>query len=84
MSWSLRIKQSAAKALAKIPQADRLRLIEAIDKLKTHPAAGSVLKGEFYGLRRVRVGDYRIIYELRNKELIVLVVRIAHRKEVYR
>ncbi len=79
-----RIYQSAAKALGKIPQADRLRLIEAIDKLKTHPAAGSVLKGEFYGLRRVRVGDFRIIYELRNKELIVLVVRIAHRKEVYR
>ncbi len=79
-----RIYQSAAKALGKIPQADRLRLIEAIDKLITHPAAGSVLKGEFYGLRRVRVGDFRIIYELRNKELIVLVVRIAHRKEVYR
>ena len=84
MSWSLRIKQSAAKALAKIPQADRLRLIEAIDKLKAHPASGSVLKGEFYGLRRVRVGDYRIVYELRENELVILVVRIAHRREVYR
>ena len=84
MSYSISIKQSALKALAKIDAAQRLRLIEAIDKLKTNPAAGSVLKGEFSGLRRIRIGDYRIVYEIQNEQLIILVVRIAHRREIYK
>lgn len=84
MSYSLKIKASAAKALRRIDKPDRLRLISAIDRLANEPAAGGVLKGEFSGLRRLRVGDYRIIYEVIHKELTVLVVRIGHRREVYR
>jgi mRNA interferase RelE/StbE len=84
MSYSISIKQSAFKALAKIDVPQRKRLIEAIDKLKTNPAAGSVLKGEFSGLRRIRIGDYRIVYEVQDDKLIILVIRIAHRCEVYR
>lgn len=84
MNYSLSIKQSAFKALAKIDAPQRKRLIEAIDKLKTNPVAGSVLKGEFSGLRRIRVGDYRIVYEVHEEKLIILVIRIAHRREVYK
>lgn len=84
MSWSVRIKRSAAKSLRKIQPHDRRRLISTIDSLATEPHAGSVLKGEFAGLRRIRVGSYRIVYEAREQELIILVVRVAHRKEVYR
>lgn len=84
MTYSLRIKGSAAKALRRVPKADRVRLIEAIDRLATEPAAGGVLKGEFQGLRRLRVGTYRIIYEVRDDELTILVIRIGHRKDVYR
>lgn len=84
MAYSLTIKASAAKALKRIDRQDRLRLVEAIDRLKDEPAAGGVLKGEFRGLRRLRVGDYRIIYEVIEDELVVLVVRIGHRKDVYR
>jgi hypothetical protein len=51
MRCSLRIKQSAAKALASLPKVDRERLVEAIDLLCDTPAAGSALKGEFEGLR---------------------------------
>ncbi|MEA5474657.1 hypothetical protein VB716_10540 [Synechococcus sp. CCY9201] len=54
MRCSLRIKRSAAKALAALPKADRLRVVEAIDLLCDTPAAGSALKGEFEGLRRLR------------------------------
>ena len=46
--------------------------------------AGTRLKGELSGLRRIRDGDYRIIYELRKTELVVLVLRVAHRREAYR
>ncbi len=84
MTYSLRIKKSAAKALAKLPRDDRLRLIEAIDRLREEPNAGGVLKGEFAGLRRLRVDGYRIIYEVIDDRLVVLVIRIGHRRDVYR
>jgi mRNA interferase RelE/StbE len=84
MRCSLRIKRSAAKNLAALPRQDRERLVDAIDKLRDVPAAGSALKGEFEGLRRLRVGHYRIVYEWQRSELVVLVVRIGHRKDVYR
>jgi mRNA interferase RelE/StbE len=81
---SLRIKRSAAKALAALPKADRVRVVDAIDRLCDMPAAGSALKGEFEGLRRLRVGPYRVVYESRQRELVILVVRTGHRREVYR
>ena len=84
MTYSLQIKRSAAKALAKITKTDRIRLVEAIDRLRKEPNAGGVLKGEFAGLRRLRVGNYRIIYEVIDKQLVVLGIRVGHRKEVYR
>ena len=84
MTYSLQIKRSAAKSLSKIAKNDRIRLIEAIDRLREEPNAGGVLKGEFEGLRRLRVGSYRIIYEVIDEQLVILVVRIGHRKGVYR
>ena len=84
MSYLISIKKSALKALSKIELAQRQQLVDAIEKLKTNPAAGSVLKGEFSGLRRIRIGDYRIVYEVQNEQLVILVIRIAHRREVYR
>lgn len=84
MAWSIRIKASAAKTLRKIDPPQRRRLVSAIDRLASEPHAGSVLKGEFAGLRRIRIGAYRIIYEARDHELVVLVVRVSHRKDVYR
>ena len=58
--------------------------MRAIDSLGEHPLKESPLKGENLGLRRLRVGDYRIVYEVLDGELVVLVVRIAQRREVYR
>ncbi|MFV2074418.1 MAG: type II toxin-antitoxin system RelE/ParE family toxin [Thermoanaerobaculales bacterium] len=84
MIYSLQIKRSAAKALARISKNDRFRLIEAIDRLRAEPNAGGVLKGEFAGLRRLRVGSFRIIYEVIDDQLLVLVVRVAHRSHAYR
>lgn len=84
VSYSVRIKRSAARDLAGISQPVRTRVIHAIDGLREQPLAGVPLKGDLRGLRRVRVGDYRIVYELLRSELIVLVVRVAHRREAYR
>jgi mRNA interferase RelE/StbE len=84
VSFSVKIKASAAKALRALPRADRERLAAAIDRLADEPHAGGALKGEFLGLRRLRVGRYRIVYEVLDRELTVLVVRIGHRRDVYR
>ncbi len=84
MTYSLQIKRSAAKALAKITKTDRIRLVEAIDRLRKEPNAGGVLKGEFAGLRRLRVGSYRIIFEVIDEQLVVLGIRVGYRREVYR
>lgn len=84
MSYSIKIKRSAAKELRRLSPEDRHRLVIAIDRLAGEPFAGSVLKGEFSGLRRLRVGPYRIIYEALHQELTVLVVRVGRRGSVYR
>jgi mRNA interferase RelE/StbE len=84
MTYSVSIKQSALKSLKNIAREDRLRIIEAIDQLKVNPAAGGVLKGEYSGLRRIRIGSYRVVYEMHDEKLTVLVIRIGHRREVYR
>ena len=84
MSFSIRIKESAAKELRRVAKPDRARIVAAIDRLAETPHLGTSLKGDLRGLRRIRVGDYRILYEVRDKELVVLVVRVAHRGDAYR
>lgn len=84
MNYSIRIKRSAAKELARIPRPERARLVASIDELAENPFLGESLKGKLRGLRRIRVGAYRIIYELLDKALVVLVVRVAHRQSAYR
>ncbi|HEX7185316.1 MAG TPA: type II toxin-antitoxin system RelE/ParE family toxin [Thermoanaerobaculia bacterium] len=83
MNFSSKIKARAAKSLSRIPKAERSRLIQAIDRLRREPLAGGTPRGEFSGLRRLRVGDYRIVYEVLHEQVTVLVVRIGHRREVY-
>jgi mRNA interferase RelE/StbE len=46
------------------------------------PHVGKLLKGEFSGLWRIRAGEYRVIYEINEGQVLVLVVRVAHRKQL--
>ncbi|MDE0281007.1 MAG: type II toxin-antitoxin system RelE/ParE family toxin [Gammaproteobacteria bacterium] len=84
MSFSIRIKGSAAKELRRVAKQDQARIVAAIDRLSETPRVGTILKGDLRGLRRLRVGDYRILYEVQDDELIVLVVRVAHRGQANR
>lgn len=85
MAYRIQIKPQAEKALAKIPNPHRRRIANAIDGLAKAPRLEGCTKltgaDDAY---RIRVGDYRIVYEIVDKVLIVYIVRIAHRKEVYR
>ena len=82
MDWSVRIKRSALKDLSRIGKSERLRLVAAIDGLAQNPYRGSALKGELTGLRRIRVASYRVIYEIREHEFIILVVSAGHRRDI--
>ena len=84
MPFSVRIKASAAKELAAIDATNRQRLVAAIDALAMDPLRGQALKGGLTGLRRIRVGDFRVVYEVRQTEVVVLVVCVGHRREVCR
>lgn len=84
MIYSVRIKRSAAKDLKRIPVADRQKIAVAIESLASQPLQGKVLKGALRGLRRIRVGRYRVIYEVQDQVLVILVVRVAGRAEAYR
>jgi mRNA interferase RelE/StbE len=85
VSYSILFLPSARKALAKLPKADQARVDQQVLALADNPRPTGCLKlSGPSGLWRIRVGDYRVVYEIRDKELIVLVVSIAHRREVYR
>lgn len=84
MSYVVRIKRSAEKELARIPKPDRQRVVEAIDRLGENPHAGSVLKGEHQGLRRIRVGAWRVLYEVDDEASVVSILRAARRRDAYR
>jgi mRNA interferase RelE/StbE len=76
---------SARRALLGLPRAAAQRIRMAIDALADAPRPhGSIKLAGGEGFLRIRVGDYRVVYLVRDRELIVLVVRIADRKDVYR
>lgn len=83
--YQIEVKPSASKALSELPREAQERIRARIDGLADDPRPYGVkrLKGP-EGFLRLRVGDYRVIYTVRDDVLLVLVVRIAHRREVYR
>lgn len=60
------------------------RLVGLIDRLPTDPFQGKPLKGEKEGCYSLRYGDYRIIYEVYSKEKVIHLIRVGHRREIYR
>lgn len=83
--YRVELKRSAAKELRSLPATIISRIDEAITALGSdpRPPGAKKLVGE-ENLYRIRVGDYRIVYLVRDDVLVVLVIRIAHRREVYR
>lgn len=85
MSYEIRYVPSAAKAIRKLDKATARRLINAIGELARDPRPpGCIqLKGG-NGELRIRVGNHRVVYDVQDDELLVLVVQVSHRREVYR
>ena len=83
-SISIRWERRAFKELAALPRTAQQRLITAAESLASRPLKGEQLSGEWHGLRRLRVGRYRLIYAFDGDRLLILIVRVGHRREVYR
>ena len=85
LTMTVTILPAALRNLATLPKADQKRVIERIDGLATdpRPAGEKALQGQ-HGLYRLRSGNYRIIYRIEDDRLLVLVIKIGHRRDVYR
>jgi len=85
LKYRIEFKRSAAKALRKIPKSDQKRIAVKIDSLSENlpDPATTKMKGD-NPFHRIRVGDYRIIYEIHGDILLIVILKIGHRKEVYR
>jgi len=85
MSYRVEFRPAALRGMRRIPQPFKTRLMTAIAALAETPRPpGCVRLQGPEGFHRVRVGDYRIVYLVEDRVLLICVVRVAHRKDVYR
>lgn len=84
MTYTVEFTTAAARQVRKLPRAERGKILHAISRLEADPRPQGARKlvGEKTAWR-IRVGDYRVIYDVFDQELLVTVVRAAHRREVY-
>ncbi len=85
MNYVLEYKSSVKKELRKLANHDRTAIVQKIENLKDNPLpeGSAKLKGTV-NLFRIRHGDYRVIYQLQNKVLLIIIIRIGHRLEIYK
>lgn len=84
-SYKIEWKRSAVKELEKLPRKTLARVIEAVDDLGHDPYPDGVRKlAGAERTYRIRVGDYRVLYSMFDDQLIIEIIRVKHRKDVYR
>lgn len=88
MAWRIEFVPAAAKEIKKLGHLEAARIITTLETriavLDDPRSLGSALTGELGGLWRWRIGDYRVIARIVDERITILVVRIGHRREVYR
>lgn len=88
MAWRIEFLPDAAKELRKLDRTAAARIIKTLEEriasLDDPRALGSALVGDHASLWRWRIGDYRVVARIEDEQITILVVRVAHRREVYR
>ncbi len=84
MAFILVLKPSAKKELANLEVADRVKARVVLEAILENPFSGKKLTGELPNQYSMRAWPFRVVYEIRKRELIILVLRIRHRKNAYR
>lgn len=83
MAYNIVYKKSVERDLKNLSKAEAAKILGQIEgRLSRKPEAFPMLKGHFAGLRKYRIGDYRVIYAIIGND--VLILRVGHRREVYR
>ena len=83
MAYNINYKKSVERDLSRLDKKEARRILDNIEKeLSEHAEAYPALKGEFAGLRKMRVGNYRVIFSVINQNVIIL--RIGHRQAIYK
>lgn len=82
--YAIEVERDAVKKLTKLDKTVRRRIQAAIDRLADEPRPpAAVAITSMPGCLRIRVGDYRVIYEVQDRYLVVLVIDLGHRREIY-
>ena len=81
--FEIRFKSPAKRFLKKLDLFERKKILTKIKQLKTNPKLGKPLIGNLAGLWRLRINKYRIIYEIKDNELIIYILQIGQRKNIY-
>ncbi|NMC05510.1 MAG: type II toxin-antitoxin system RelE/ParE family toxin [Candidatus Lokiarchaeota archaeon] len=74
----------ARKQLVELPRPVAKRIVEKVEELAMDPFSQDIKKLAGMAFYRLRVGDYRIIFDMKNDELLVLIIKVGHRKEIYK
>ena len=83
MAFNITYKKSVARDISHLDKKEARRIIDKIENnLAENAESYPVLKGEFAGLRKMRVGDYRVVFTIMDKNILIL--RIGHRREIYK
>ena len=82
--YRITIKKSAAKELEDIPKKDLRKIVKRIQSLAENPRSHGSQKLSHKEQYRIRQGDYRIVYSIEDKDSLIDIVKIAHRREIYR
>jgi mRNA interferase RelE/StbE len=83
LAYRIVYKKSVHRDLKKLDKHEASNILDQIENyLSEHPSSFPILKGKFAGLRKYRVGDYRVIYVILEEDVVIL--RIGHRKEIYK
>ena len=82
--YQIELRSRAQRVLDRLPKTDFRAVIEAIKELAQTPMPRGVEKVKSTGLWRIRQGDYRIIYAIDDNRQIIIIVRVGHRREIYR
>ena len=84
MIYTIGILRSAQKSLSRINRQDQERIIAAIEDLAEEPRPSGCKKLTGRSAWRIRIGNYRVIYEIQDDKLVITVLNIGHRREIYR
>jgi mRNA interferase RelE/StbE len=83
--YRIEISATAERQLKKIRREDQVRILRSVLLLASEPRPGGCRKMSGYDdIYRLRVGNYRVIYEIEGKGIVVIILKIGHRREVYR